>query len=258
MSTLSTPYTLDNAWAQARRRLDLLETRYDQGTIRHLRDLGVGPGWRCLEVGAGGGSITRWLCSVVGPTGRVTAVDIDTRFLEDIDAANLDVRRLDVTTDELPGEAFDLIHTRAVLAHLPTRERVLDTLVAALRPGGRILLEEPDTYPIEALGSGLYRETWDALSGALTPAGVDMGWARNLPALLHSRGLANVEAETEARLVEGRSPEAEFLRLTVGQLREAGLTNGIAADQLDAWATLLEQPGQWFPGFAFVAARGQR
>jgi hypothetical protein len=30
---------------------------YDPGTIRHLEQLGVGLGWRCLEVGAGGGSI---------------------------------------------------------------------------------------------------------------------------------------------------------------------------------------------------------
>jgi SAM-dependent methyltransferase len=96
-------YTLDNGWDEARRRLRLLEQCYDPGTIRQLRALGVMPGWRCLELGAGGGSITQFLCREVGPDGRVTAVDIDTRFLDEVNAANLDVLRLDVSADKLPA-----------------------------------------------------------------------------------------------------------------------------------------------------------
>src|SRR5205814_7653959 len=107
MRTMSAPYTLDNAWAKARRRLELIETCYDRSTIRRLETLGVGPGWHCLEVGGGGGSITRWLCSAVVTEGYVTAVDIDTRFLEEIAADNLDVLRVDVTTADLPRQAFD-------------------------------------------------------------------------------------------------------------------------------------------------------
>src|SRR5690242_10265060 len=120
MPALSAPYTLDNAWVRARRRLELLEECYDPATVRHLEGLGVRPGWRCLEVGGGGGSITRWLCSTVGREGHVTAVDLDVRFLDEIAAENLDVLRLDVTTAELPTEAFDVVHTRAVLVHLPS------------------------------------------------------------------------------------------------------------------------------------------
>ena len=258
MPTVTAPYTLDNAWAQARRRLELIETCYDRSTIRHLETLGVRSGWRCLEVGGGSGSITRWLCSAVGTEGHVTAIDIDTRFLEEIDADNLDVLRLDVTTADLPRQAFDLIHTRAVLIHLPTREQVLDRLIAALRPGGCLFLEEPDRYPIEALGSGLYRQTWEALFSRLSRAGMDLAWARALPVLLHSRGLAGVEADSELRFVEGGSPDADFQRLTVSQLRETDLTRGIPAEQLDAWDALLNEPGQWFPGPALVAARGWR
>jgi|SRR5581483_1705751 len=254
----TTCYTLDNAWDRARHRLRLLEACHDPATIRRLGDVGVGPGWRCLEVGGGGGSITRWLCSAVGPQGHVTAVDLDTRFLEEIDAGNLDVRRLDVTTDELPEGAFDLVHTRAVLVHLPTREEVLDRLVAALRPGGWIVLEEPDWYAIDALASGLYQQTWAALVAEVAGTGLNVVWARALPALLAGRAVVGVAAESEVRLFEGGSSDAEFLRLTVRQLREAGLTAGIADAQLDAWDALLAEPGQWFPGPAFVAAQGRR
>jgi len=128
-------YGLDNAWHSARERLRSLEDWLDPGTIRHLRARGVGAGWRCLEVGAGAGSIAVWLCGQVGPAGEVLATDIDTRFLETLNEPNLRVQRHDVTADELPAGSFDLVYCRLVLAHLPQRQAVLRKLLASLRPG---------------------------------------------------------------------------------------------------------------------------
>ncbi len=259
MRTAPGSYTLDNGWRQARHRLDLLEGCFDAGTVRRLSRLGIGPGWRCLEVGAGGGSTTRWLCGAVGPDGRVTAVDIDTRFVEGIGAPNLDVLRADVTTDELPWSAFDLVHARLLLVHLPTRERVLDRLVACLRPGGCLLVEEADHYPIEAAGTGLYRDGWiSVFDAAIRRAGVDLDWARALPMRLAEAGLADVTCDAEVHHFEGGTPEAEFLRLTARQLREAGLVEGAPPGQLDAWDELLRRPGRWFPGPAIVGAWGRK
>jgi 2-polyprenyl-3-methyl-5-hydroxy-6-metoxy-1,4-benzoquinol methylase len=138
---IKTEYVLDNAWHGARERLRLLEETLDPGTIRHLETVGVASGWRCLEVGGGGGSITAWLCQRVGPAGRVVATDIDTRFLDALSFPNLEVRQQNVVTDAIEEAAFDLVHTRAVLMHLPERQRALDRLVAALKPGGWLLLE---------------------------------------------------------------------------------------------------------------------
>ncbi len=50
-------YAFDPTWIHARQRLRGLERLLDPGTIRHLEALGVGAGWHCLEVGAGGGTI---------------------------------------------------------------------------------------------------------------------------------------------------------------------------------------------------------
>ncbi len=255
---VSDSYTLDNAWEQARRRLRLLEACYDASTTRRLRALGVGSGWRCLEVGAGGGSIAGWLCSEVGPEGRVLAVDLDTRFVEEIEADNLDVLRFDVATGGLPRDAFDLVHARAVLMHLPQRERVLDTLVASLRPGGWLLVEEGDCYPLQALGSGLHGEVWEMVIAGFGRAGVDFTWARHLPGLLHDRRLDDVGAESDVFHVEGASPAAELFRLTVTQVRELGLLPEATPGQLDAWDALLREPGRWFPSCAIVAAWGRR
>ena len=68
---------------EERRRLELLEQCLDPMTTRSLDAIGVEKGWRCLELGGGAGSITRMLCERVGPAGRVTAVDLDTRFLDE-------------------------------------------------------------------------------------------------------------------------------------------------------------------------------
>src|SRR5947208_2913236 len=101
-----TTYAFDNAWRQARERLALLETCLDPATTRHMTALGVGAGWTCLDVGAGGGSIAQWLCSRVGAGGQVVATDVDTRFLDALTAPNLEVRRHNVVTDPLPPATF--------------------------------------------------------------------------------------------------------------------------------------------------------
>jgi tRNA A58 N-methylase Trm61 len=86
-------------------RLALLERARDPGTIRRLEALGVTSGWRCLEMGAGRGSITRWLAERAGPTGSVVAADIDTRFLTDM-PGNVSVQQLDIRSDELDAGAY--------------------------------------------------------------------------------------------------------------------------------------------------------
>jgi SAM-dependent methyltransferase len=149
-------YVFDNAMQVARERLQLLETAADPGTFRVLETIGVDRGWRCLEIGAGAGSVAAWLSTRVGPTGTVLATDVDPRFLDPIaaDHPNLVVRRHDVVADDLPEAAFDLIHARMVLEHLPERERALCRLAAALAPGGWLVVEAVD-FVVETLDPAL-------------------------------------------------------------------------------------------------------
>ena len=72
----------DNAvTAQAGRRFSGLDATFDPSTIRYLTGMGVTDGWACWKVGAGSGSIARWLAERVGPAGSVRATDIDPRFI---------------------------------------------------------------------------------------------------------------------------------------------------------------------------------
>jgi SAM-dependent methyltransferase len=72
----------------------------------------------------------------------VVATDLDTRFLEAAAQDGVAVLRHDILNDPLEPASFDLIHTRLLLMHLPERERALDNMLRALRPGGTLLVED--------------------------------------------------------------------------------------------------------------------
>src|SRR6516165_12232191 len=94
-------------------RLALLERIFDP-LSRRRREL-VQPGWRCLEVGAGRGSMAVWLAEQVGESGEVVATDIDVTYLKRLDVPNLEVRQhniLDDSLDALGRSSFDLVCSR--------------------------------------------------------------------------------------------------------------------------------------------------
>lgn len=98
-------YLLDNQQAEAAERFDAFATLFDPTTFRHIEGFGIGSGWRCWEVGAGGTSVVSWLAKKVGPTGKVVATDIDTTRLTAAARPPVDVRVHDVGAEEPPARA---------------------------------------------------------------------------------------------------------------------------------------------------------
>jgi SAM-dependent methyltransferase len=237
-------YALDNAWERAKRRLALLEQHLDPLTQRRLLALGVKQGWHCLEVGGGGGSVARWLCSQVRAEGHVTATDIDIRFLQQIHENNFKAIAHDITAEDLPEKKFDLVHTRWLLHHLPQPERVIERMIAALRPGGWLLIEEVDFFPVQTSTSSLYVDFMLALTSTVVAAsGRDCLWARALPALVAERGLEAVGVEGDFAFLQGGSPMAEFFQLTGAQMRDKVISSrALSADRFDAGLALLDDP----------------
>jgi SAM-dependent methyltransferase len=246
-----TSYAFPNAWELARRRLALLEVCHDPSSIRHATALGVGPGWRCLEAGAGGGSFARWLAARVGESGSVVAADIDTRLIEGL--ANLEVRETDLATDDLEVGEFDFVHTRLLLIHMPEREEVLRRLAAALRPGGILMVEEDDVYPILGSATGDYRDGWDAFLAVTSEAGVDPVWARTLPERLDGLALRDVDAAVDTQFFRGGAPPAEFWSLTWLQVRDRA-----DADAIDRGRAALADTAHWYHGPAKLIVQGRR
>lgn len=252
-------YTLDNRWRAARARLETLEAACDPFTARHLDKIGVGPGWHCLEVGAGAGSVARMLCERVGADGRVVAVDLEPALLADLTAPNLEVRRLDVVADELPEEAFDLVHTRAVLLHIPQRDDALRKLIPTLRPGGVLLLEELDlTASFAALDDVVFRPSLEALYRPLREAGMDVFWAATMPALLEAAGLVGVDSFRELMTFTAGSPLAEFFRLTYEQLLESQPYTDAERALIREGGAALGQAGGPYVAWEMITAWGRR
>jgi SAM-dependent methyltransferase len=251
-------YTLDNQWRAARQRLALLEANCDPITGANLDKVGVGPGWRCLEVGAGAGSVARMLCERVGPDGQVLAVDFEPALLADLRVPNLEIRKADVVTDDLPEAAFDLVHTRAVMVHIAQRDEVLPKLVRALRPGGVLLLEEPDLTPVLEGPDNLFRRGVEAMYRPVRQAGLDLYWPPTLPAWLDAGGLVEVQSRAERMMVTGGSSMAQFLQLTLEQFVE---TQPYTDDERAVLARLhaaLSDPGEQYLAWELIAAWGYR
>jgi SAM-dependent methyltransferase len=251
-------YLFDNAWTEARRRLALLEEALDGLTFHRLERIGVGAGWHCLDVGVGGGSVAHWLARRVGSTGRVLATDLDTRFLEGPNEPQLEVRRHDISADPLPSGSYDLVHTRLVLMHLPARAEVLARLVTALKPGGWLLVEEWDVFPLVGLATGAYARVWEAFLEASRQAGSLGDWARDLPALLARAHLIQLAAEATVALFQGGAVQARFWDLTWEQVRERIQTAGATPEEFEQVQALLRDERQWFVGPALIAVWGQR
>ncbi|MEU7162941.1 methyltransferase, partial [Streptomyces chrestomyceticus] len=136
-------YLLDNQQAEAGERFAALSALFDPSTFRHFETVGVGAGWRCWEVGAGGPTVPAWLAERVGPAGHVVATDIDTSWMRE--AAGYEVLRHDVAAQAPPeGGPFDLIHARLVLVHVADRDQALRSMAEALRPGGWLVVEDGD------------------------------------------------------------------------------------------------------------------
>lgn len=239
------------------RRLQLLEQHADPMSARRLAATGLRQGWRCLEVGAGRGSIASWLAEQVGPRGQVTAVDVDTTLLAGVRKANLNTICGDMLDVKLPEGHFDLIHTRCVLMHIAQRRRALERLVSWLRPGGWLLAEELDSMALQADFDPSRVAIFNALAAAFPM--VDFQCGRALLRELDAAGLTSTAAEITVDVVEGATGRARWDQLSIQALIDQILNAGTAtAEQVDEQLKVLEQRGYRALGWAWVAARGQR
>jgi len=189
------------------------------GELRGLRDdvyrrplatalerLGLGPGWRCADVGAGGGDVSVALAELVGRDGRVYAVDSDPRARDEVAraaaaAAQAQVIALTQAGEDLSlPEEVDLAFCRFLLLHVIDPAVVVRTMAGAVRAGGWVVAQEPITSAGRIDGAPL------SMPGAPHP---DVGAL--LPALVRAAGLEVVDAWAEAPAGVGPGPVSEYL-----------------------------------------------
>lgn len=218
-----------------RARLAGNEALWDPGSQSLFAELGLGPGWHCLEVGAGGGSLVEWMAH---RGAAVTAVDIDTRFIEHLASDNVDVHCLDIRTDALPPGEFDLVHARLVLQHLRDREQILNQLAATLRPGGWIVIEEFDwTYFGWETTNPALNATTRAVLDYAEQTGIALNFGRRILHALHQAGLAVVGGQGSVQIIDSACPGFDFFELTIRSMLQPVVEIG-AVCELDADAAI--------------------
>jgi ubiquinone/menaquinone biosynthesis C-methylase UbiE len=219
------------------KRLSLIEETYDPVTIDCFEKLGVSEGWKCLEVGAGGGSVARWLAKRVGTTGKVVATDINTRFLQHLNETNLEVRQHNILTDPLESDTYDLVHARWVLVHFPEPEKALRRMADALRPGGWLFIEDPDSGPAFSLGSTeptikFYIDLIRDVMEYLTKQGIlHVYFGRNERSFLERLGFLEIGHMGWTRLYRAGEPLAVIGLMSLQYMKPMALAAGIITEE---------------------------
>ena len=191
--------------------LELRNDVYRRPLATALDRLGLREGWRCVDVGAGGGDVTIALARIVGRDGRVYAVDSDPLTRDEVAAAAAEAAQAQVIAltqageDLLLPELVDLAYCRFVLLHVHRPVDVLLRMRAAVRPGGWVVAQEPITSAGRIDGQPL------AYPDARHP---DVGaW---LPKLVRDAGLELVDAWAEAPAGVGPGPASHYLEALTG------------------------------------------
>lgn len=247
------------------KRLQYLQQTLDPLTFRRFDHLGVQPGWRCLEVGAGEGSVAHWLAQKVGPQGAVVATDIDPRFKDKEHEPNVEMRQHDIVGDDLEQGYYDLVHTRAVLMHLSDPVQAVKKMAAAVRPGGWLFLEEFDWISFGAVDAEnpmaqAFNQKMELLLQTLKAARVmNMYFGRRLRPLLDQLGFTAIGNEGYTGISRGGDPITPFqlmnLQLAGPPLIAAGV---LTEEDVELLRGLFTDPSFYYVESVFFGVWGRR
>lgn len=256
-------YWFDNSLSDEGTRLRLLEKIADPRSISLLEGLDVAPGSICAELGAGAGSMAAWLADRVGPDGSVLAVDRNLSLCGHLaQRSNVGLLEAELETLELEPATYDMVHTRNVLMHLDDADRVIAAIVAALRPGGRLLLEEADYYTLGGITSAVFARVVSPLVEKWT-------WARTMPITLSRLPVVDLRVTVDASMLHGASDEAAFWAHTIVSARDritrkapdgasaGGAVGAVSADEIDQVQALLADPTFWTPFASVICVSAQ-
>jgi ubiquinone/menaquinone biosynthesis C-methylase UbiE len=219
--------------------------------------LGLREGDRVLEVGCGTGEDTQALAAIVGTTGRAVGVDSsETMIAEARSRARecglpVEFQVGDAHRLEFADDTFDAVRVERTFMHLDDPGRALCELIRVVRPGGRVLIGEPDwetlvldvpdrplTRKILNFGCDTYRHGWIG---------------RQLPGYLRAHGLAEITVLPATMILTDLALASQIfmLRAAAEQAQAAGV---IESDEAERWLDHLEAAGQ--AGNFFAAVTG--
>jgi SAM-dependent methyltransferase len=230
-----------------------------------LEKIGVGVGWRCLDLGCGPRGITPLLSARVGASGKVIGLDADPVFVDygrRYAAANTEFMQGDAYSAALPARTFDLVHMRFVASTAGEPQKLLREAIRLAKPGGIVALQDPDMATLNCYPPHpACDELRAALIGAFSAVGSNISLGRELFTLLRAGGLTDVQYRPFLVGVRSSDPMVDYLPSTVESLRSTVLGHKLMSkNALDrALATCrqhLADPGTVFTMYTVVQVWG--
>ncbi len=240
-------------------RLQFQQSVWGPVTRKFLERLGVGKGWKCLDVGAGPGLVSIDLRQIVGQEGEVTALEPSGLYLNWFkDSVSkkgwTNVKSIQGTAEQapLPSRYFDLIFARWVIAFVPDPDLFLSHLAASLRVGGILAVQD---YYYEGLSLFPRGGAWDRMPDVVRAyyrsAGGDAFITGSLPAMFVKHGLKLIDF-TPTCLAGGPASSImewahRFFSVHTQHMVEKGVITHVEADALHSdWDAHRQNPNALF------------
>jgi SAM-dependent methyltransferase len=260
--------TLDRA-ADADAFVGYLDAAHGHHAIRAYKEKSFGllhlqPGDCVLDVGCGAGDDARALARIVAPDGLVVAVDASVRMIEEARRRSeglellVDYRVGNIQDLDLGDGAFDSARADRVFQHLDDPVRALDELKRVTRPGGRVVVAEPDwgTLVVDSCDAATTQAVLTAITG-----GIRNPWmGRRLFGLFRRAGFTEVEVVAGTAVLTNFAEADRLLRFSEGANR-AQACGAVTAEAAAHWRRSLESAaaaGEFCCAITGFAASGRR
>lgn len=244
MSTLEAQRATDGySLARTAQEYDRLRAQsrvWETATSRLLDQVGLAPGASCLDAGCGPGETMRLMAQRVGPTGRVTGVDVDAALgaqaltmLHSAGHRQCRFVSLDVTAEEpISGAPFDLVYARLLLYHLPERVTVLRRLWDAVAPGGYLLIQDYDLRTVGVLPTlESMEELRRVLLEAFSAAGCDVQIGARLPELFAQAGIGAPEGTDVSGRLEPLGDAERVFTTVYRSILPTAVAHGVTSEE---------------------------
>ena len=173
-------------------------------------------------------------------------------------APNLELRQGDIVAGPVEHVSFDLVTARAVLHHIADAEAAIKNLVASVRPGGALLLIEPDFLPVSVAEPREVRAFWQGWLAWSRERGIDYHIGRALAPRLAALGLMQINETAETAIYNGGSRWADYWTQTITELRDDLISSGKLNDALvDTFVRYCADSSWWTQTIAFTAVHGR-
>jgi SAM-dependent methyltransferase len=220
-------------------RLELQARVWQPETEAMLDQIGLQPGWRCIDLGCGAMGIVGSLSRRVGPTGQVVGVDLGAayldaarRYVQDEGLGNVEILERDAFDTGLPRESFDFVHVRFVFGPVGRDAELLREMLALTRPGGLLAIQEAvDDTPWRCYPP---HPAWDRLTAAILAAfargGGDFNVGRRTYGMLRGAGLQDVQIRPAVLALQHGHPYLRLPILMADSLRERIVGGGLLSE----------------------------